>query len=157
MIVYTVVDDAVAARTPSVSPRTCGATDAGFAGSANRVLVMSAVAATAILSADDAIDSAGWYRLLGFEIEFMHRFSDHSPLFVGIGSGHAKLLLSEHRGDAPPNGLVYVRVDDLDAAAAAVGVSAEMQEWGIREAHALDPGGNRVRIAQFEGDLTARH
>ena len=124
--------------------------DAGFARSANRVLAMSAVAATAILYADDAIESAAWYRLLGFEIEFMHRFSDHSPLFVGIGSGEAKLLLSEHGGDAAPNGLVYIRVDDLDSAAAAVGVAAEMREWGIREAHAVDPGGNRVRIAQFE-------
>jgi len=116
---------------------------------------MGAVAATAILYADDAIESARWYRLLGFEIEFMHRFSDHSPLFVGIGSGEAKLLLSEHSGDASPNGIVYVRVDDLDAAAVAVGVSAEMREWGIREAHALDPGGNRVRIAQFESDTSA--
>ena len=116
---------------------------------------MSAVAATAILCADDAIESAAWYRLLGFEIEFMHRFSDESPLFVGIGSGEAKLLLSEHRGDAPPNGLVYVRVDDLDAAASAVGASAEMRAWGIREAHASDPGGNRVRIAQFDADTPA--
>ena len=116
---------------------------------------MSAVAATAILYANNAIESAGWYRLLGFEIEFMHRFSDHSPLFVGIGSGEARLLLSEHRGDAVPNGLVYVRVEDLDAAAAAVGASAEIREWGIREAHAIDPGGNRVRIAEFESDPSA--
>ena len=117
---------------------------------------MSAVAATAILYAEDAIESAGWYRLLGFEIEFMHRFSDHSPLFVGIGSGEARLLLSEHRGDARPDGLVYIRVDDLDAAAAAVGASAEMREWGIREAHAHDPAGNRVRIAEFESDSPTR-
>jgi Glyoxalase superfamily protein len=116
---------------------------------------MRALAATAILYADDAIESARWYGLLGFEIEFMHRLSDQSALFVGIGSGEAKLLLSEHRGDALPDGLVYVRVDDLDTAAAAVGVPAEMREWGIREAHAHDPGGNRVRIAQFETDSSA--
>ena len=113
---------------------------------------MTPVLATAILYADDAMASAAWYGLLGFEVEFTHRFSDDSPLFVGIGSNEAKLMLSEHRGDAVPDGLVYVRVDDLDEAAAAVGVPAEVQEWGIREAHAVDPGGNRVRIAQFAAE-----
>ena len=79
-----------------------------------------------------------------------HRFSDDSSLFVGIGSNDAKVMLSEHRGDAVPKGLLYVRVAHLDEAAAAVGVPAEMQKWGIREAHAVDPAGNRVRIAQFD-------
>jgi len=106
--------------------------------------------ATPILFAADATASAAWYEKLGFETEFTHRFDDHSPLFVGLVSGSARVMLSEHRGDAPPHGLVYVRVDDLDAAAVALGVVAELQEWGIREAHAVDPGGNRVRIAQFE-------
>jgi catechol 2,3-dioxygenase-like lactoylglutathione lyase family enzyme len=111
---------------------------------------VSARKATPILYANDAEASAAWYAKLGFEIEFTHRFDDHSPLFVGLVSGNAGIMLSEHRGDAVPNGLVYVSVDDLDGAAAAVGVPAEVQEWGIREAHAVDPGGNRVRIAQHE-------
>ena len=111
---------------------------------------MSARKATAILYADDAMASAAWYGKLGFEVEFTHRFDHHSPLFVGLVSGDAGIMLSEHRGDAVPNGLVYVSVDDLDEAAAALGVQAEDREWGIREAHAVDPGGNRVRIAQHE-------
>jgi catechol 2,3-dioxygenase-like lactoylglutathione lyase family enzyme len=111
---------------------------------------VSARKATAILYADDATASAAWYGKLGFEIDFTHRFDDHSPLFVGLVSGDAGIMLSEHRGDAVPNGLVYVSVDDLDEAAAALGVQAEVREWGIREAHAVDPGGNRVRIAQHE-------
>jgi hypothetical protein len=106
--------------------------------------------ATPILYADDATASAAWFGSLGFEIEFTHRFDDHSPLFVGLVSGDARIMLSEHRGDAPRHGLVYVRVDDLEEAAAALGVPAEVQEWGIREAHAVDPGGNRVRVAQLE-------
>ncbi len=111
---------------------------------------MGARSATAILYAGDAVASAGWYGKLGFEIEFTHRFDHHSPLFLGLVSDDARIMLSEHSGDAVPNGLLYVRVDDLDVAAAAVGVEAEGQEWGIREAHAVDPGGNRVRIAQHE-------
>jgi catechol 2,3-dioxygenase-like lactoylglutathione lyase family enzyme len=111
---------------------------------------MGARSATAILYARDAVASADWYGKLGFEIEFTHRFHHHSPLFVGLVSGDARIMLSEHSGDAVPNGLLYVRVDDLDAAAAAMGVEAEDREWGIREAHAVDPGGNRVRIAQYE-------
>jgi predicted enzyme related to lactoylglutathione lyase len=59
-------------------------------------------------------------------------------------------MLSEHRGDAPRDGLVYIRVDDLDEAANAVGARAEVKEWGIREAHVADPAGNRVRIAQSD-------
>ena len=70
--------------------------------------------------------------MLGFEVEFTHRFSDDSPLFVGIGSNDAKLMLSEHRGDAVPNGLLYVRVAHLDEAAAAVGVPAEMRVTSLR-------------------------
>ena len=106
--------------------------------------------ATPILYANDATVSAAWYAKLGFEIDFTHRFDDHSPLFVGLTSGDAGIMLSEHRGDAPRHGLVYVSVDDLDSAAAALGVPAEVQAWGIREAHAVDPGGNRVRIAQHQ-------
>jgi catechol 2,3-dioxygenase-like lactoylglutathione lyase family enzyme len=109
---------------------------------------VSARKATAILYADDAMASAAWYGKLGFEVDFTHRFDDQSPLFVGLVSGDAGIMLSEHRGDAVPNGLVYVSVDDLDDAAAALGVRPEDREWGIREAHAVDPGGNRVRIAQ---------
>ena len=71
-------------------------------------------------------------------------------LVGGRGRNDAKVMLSEHRGDAVPKGLLYVRVAHLDEAAAAVGVPAEMQKWGIREAHAVDPAGNRVRIAQFD-------
>jgi hypothetical protein len=115
---------------------------------------VSARSATAILYAVDATASAAWYAKLGFEIELTHRFDDHSPLFVGLTSGAAGLMLSEHRGDAVPNGLVYVSVDDLDGVAAALGIPAEVQAWGIREAHAVDPGGNRVRIAQHEEQVS---
>ena len=112
---------------------------------------MSARKATPILYADDAMASAAWYGKLGFEVEFTHRFDHHSPLFVGLVSGDAGIMLSEHRGDAVPNGLVYVvRSTTSTQAAAALGVQAEDREWGIREAHAVDPGGNRVRIAQHE-------
>ena len=111
---------------------------------------MGARSATPILYAVDATASAEWYGKLGFEIDFIHRFDDHSPLFVGIKSETAGLMLSEHRGDARPHGLVYVTVDDLDEAASAVGVPVELQEWGIREAHAVDPSGNRVRVAQHQ-------
>jgi hypothetical protein len=93
--------------------------------------------------------SAAWYQRLGFAFEFLHRLGDGSPLVVGICSGDAKLLLSEHSGDAKRDGLVYVRVDDLNEAARAVGISVEVREWGgTREAHAVDPAGNRVRVAQ---------
>ena len=101
---------------------------------------------TPILYARDAMASAEWYAKLGFEVSGLHRFDDDSPLWLTLQTGDLWLFLSEHDGDARPDGLVYLHFDDVDAAAAAVGVEAEDREWGMREAWATDPAGNRVRL-----------
>ncbi len=99
-----------------------------------------------ILRVSDAAAAVEWYRRLGFEHVFEHRFEPHLPAYVGIRREGAQIHLSEHTGDARPHGLVYVWVDDVDAVAAEFGVTVDEQPWG-REITLVDPDGNRLRVA----------
>ncbi len=95
----------------------------------------------------DAEASAAWYARLGFEVEWTHRFGEQFPLFVSIRRGEeSRIFLSEHEGDAQPNGLIYLYVDDLDAVAGKFGVPIHEAEYGMREAQLTDPDGNRIRV-----------
>lgn len=100
-----------------------------------------------ILRVADASRAVAWYRLLGFEQLFEHRFEPHLPAYVGIRRETAQIHLSEHVGDANPHGLVYIWVDDIDAVGVEFGVAVDDQPWG-REIDLTDPDGNRVRLAE---------
>ena len=68
------------------------------------------------------------------------------PLYVGLVRDDARVHLSEHTGDARPHTLIYLWVPDVDAAAAACGVTAiHDNEWG-RDFEVRDPDGNRIRV-----------
>ncbi|HET9344300.1 MAG TPA: glyoxalase superfamily protein [Candidatus Limnocylindrales bacterium] len=94
----------------------------------------------------DADASLAWYRRLGFEESFRHRFAAGMPLFIGLRRADAELFLSEHRGDAPPSSLAYLRVDDVESVAAEFGVAVEDTDYGLREVELVDPDGNRIRV-----------
>lgn len=64
-------------------------------------------------------------------------------LFLKRGDTH--LHLSEHKGDATPDTLVYFYVNDVDAIASEFGVVVEEQPWA-REISLTDQDGNRLRI-----------
>jgi len=102
--------------------------------------------ATPFLRVADARASTDWYARLGFAFEFDHRFEPGLPLFVSVRRGQARLFLSEHTGDARPNTLVYLEVDDVDAIGAEFGVVPETAPWNMREVELVDPDGNRLRI-----------
>ena len=71
-----------------------------------------------------------WYRRLGYKQEWEHRFEPGFPAFVSVArDGGSRLFLSEHKGDARPDTLVYLRVTDLDAIASEFGVGIEQQPW----------------------------
>ncbi len=103
-----------------------------------------------ILRVSDAAAAAAWYRRLGFEQVFAHRFEAGLPAYVGLRRDGAQIHLSEHTGDAQPFGLVYVWVDDVDEIAAEFGVAVDEEPWA-REAQLVDPDGNRLRVAQPAG------
>lgn len=98
-----------------------------------------------ILRVDDSERAVAWYQRLGFAKTDEHRFEPHLPAFVTIDRGSIRLFLSEHEGDAPRNGLVYLFVDDVDAIARAFGVEIETAPWA-REIELRDPDGNRLWI-----------
>jgi hypothetical protein len=100
-----------------------------------------------ILRVADASRAVAWYRRLGFEQVFEHRFEPHLPAYVGIRREAAQLHLSEHTGDANPHGLVYIWIDDVDAVGVEFGVAVDDQPWA-REINLVDPDGNRLRLAE---------
>ena len=98
-----------------------------------------------VLRVADAAAAVAWYGRLGFTKEWEHRFEPGLPAFVSVARGRVRLFLSEHRGDARPDTLVYLRVGDVDAVATEFGVAVAQAPWG-REVELRDLDGNRLRI-----------
>ncbi|WP_026929397.1 bleomycin resistance protein [Glycomyces tenuis] len=99
-----------------------------------------------ILRVEDAAAAVRWYERLGFTKRWEHRFEPGLPAFAEVARGEVALFLSEHEGDAHPDGVVYLRLNDVDDIAARFGTRAEDTEWGTREFELRDPDGNRLRI-----------
>lgn len=99
-----------------------------------------------VLRVTDADRACTWYGRLGFEREWEHRFEPSLPAFVSlVRDNETRVFLSEHLGDAPPEGLVYLRVPDVEVVARKLGAETTEQPWG-RELHLTDPDGNRIRV-----------
>jgi catechol 2,3-dioxygenase-like lactoylglutathione lyase family enzyme len=107
-----------------------------------------------VLRIADAARALAWYGRLGFVEEWTHRFEPGLPAFVSVRRGPpgegVRIFLSEHRGDAPENGLLYLRVADVAPLAAEFGV--EVEDAGPRlEVSLKDPDGNRIRAGAVTG------
>lgn len=100
-----------------------------------------------ILHVKDGQKTAHWYARLGFEIEGEHRFGPGMPLYLFLRRGTNAIHLSEHRGDARPDTLMYFYVYNLEEIAHTFDVTIEQQPWG-REVQLTDPDGNRFRIGE---------
>jgi catechol 2,3-dioxygenase-like lactoylglutathione lyase family enzyme len=98
-----------------------------------------------ILRVADAAAAVAWYGRLGFSQEWEHRFEPGMPAFVSVARGGMRLFLSEHRGDARPDTLLYLRVANVEAIAAEFEVTPGDAPWA-REIELRDPDGNRLRI-----------
>ncbi len=104
----------------------------------------------AIIRVADAELAVAWYARLGFVKTWEHRFAPDLPAFVTVMRGPLRLFLSEHAGDATPDTLLYLWVDDLDAIAREFDTRPEPAGWDptVREIELADPDGNRLRIGQ---------
>ncbi len=100
-----------------------------------------------VLRVRDADIAVKWYERLGFRKEWEHQFEPGFPWFVSVARGRARLYLSEHAGDARPDTLVHLYVQDIDAVSAEFGVAVDEDGLAGRECALVDPDGNRLRVA----------
>jgi catechol 2,3-dioxygenase-like lactoylglutathione lyase family enzyme len=102
--------------------------------------------ATPVLRIADATRAVAWYRRLGYDQEWEHRFEPGFPAFVSISrNGEARIFLSEHTGDAVPDGLIYLQIREIESIAIEFDAEIVAQPWG-REVQLIDPDGNRLRV-----------
>lgn len=115
---------------------------------------MSLGAPTPILRMFDENKAREFYiDYLGFAIEFEHRFSKDSPLYIGIIRDGCTLHLSEHHGDGTPGTFVRIPATGLEDLAKALqsknykygkpGMPQEMP-WGTTELNVVDPFNNKL-------------
>ena len=64
-----------------------------------------------------------------------------------VARGRLHLYLSEHTGDARPNTLIHLYVDDIDAVSKEFGIPVDEDGLAGRECDLEDPDGNRLRVA----------
>jgi hypothetical protein len=100
-----------------------------------------------ILYVKNGYETAKWYARLGFDVEGEHRFALDLPLYMFLRRGPCALHLSEHKGDARANSLMYFYVNSVDEIAAEFDAKIVDQPWA-REIHLTDPDGNRLRIGE---------
>ncbi|MFV0257545.1 MAG: glyoxalase superfamily protein [Acidimicrobiales bacterium] len=98
-----------------------------------------------IIKVAKASVAADWYQRLGFEVTFIQQYSEEFPAYIGLRRGPIQLHLSEHAGDATPDTLLYLMVDDVDAVAGEFGVEPSDGIFGSN-VELTDPDGNRVRV-----------
>ncbi len=99
-----------------------------------------------ILHVADARKATKWYARLGFSLESEHQFGPGMPIYAFLKRGENSLHLSEHKGDAKPDTLVYFYVEDINAIVKEFRVASKEQPWGLCEVALTDPDGNRWRI-----------
>ena len=92
--------------------------------------------------------------LLGFRIDWEHRFEPGFPLYMQVSRSGARLHISEHNGDGTPGTVVSVNMTGLDAFHAelkAKGSHAGIEPGPAPDMRTLqiwDPFGNRLRFAE---------
>jgi catechol 2,3-dioxygenase-like lactoylglutathione lyase family enzyme len=99
-----------------------------------------------VLYVEDARRAVAWYARLGFRNE-EHQFEPGFPWFVSVARGPARLYLSEHKGDARPDTLIHLYVNDIDTVSAEFDVPVDEEGLAGRECALEDPDGNRLRVA----------
>ncbi len=90
--------------------------------------------------------------VLGFSLDWVHRYGDGFPAYIQVTRGNCTLHLSEHQGDATPGSAVHVDMRGLDELHAEVlakrrpEVRPDIEEapWGARVMNVTDPFGNRI-------------
>ena len=100
-----------------------------------------------VLHVEEAGRAVAWYERLEFRKEWEHQFEPGFPLFVSVARGNVRLYLSEHMGDARPDTLIHLYVNDIDTVSKEFGIPVDEEGLAGRECDLVDPDGNRLRVA----------
>ena len=110
---------------------------------------------TPVLRIFDITKAKAFYvDLLGFHIDWEHRFEPSFPLYMQVSRGGVRLHLSEHHGDGTPGSAVFIDMTGLDAFHAEL--KAKGSHAGIepgpnphmRVLRLWDPFGSQLRFAE---------
>ncbi|HEX3405984.1 MAG TPA: glyoxalase superfamily protein [Caulobacteraceae bacterium] len=111
--------------------------------------------ATPVLRIFDIAKAKAFYvDLLGFHIDWEHRFEPSFPLYMQVSRGGIRLHLSEHHGDGTPGSAVFIDMIGLEAFHAEL--KAKGSHAGIepgpnphmRVLRLWDPFGSQLRFAE---------
>ncbi|HEY2708324.1 MAG TPA: glyoxalase superfamily protein [Caulobacteraceae bacterium] len=103
---------------------------------------------------DVAKAKAFYVDLLGFQLDWEHRFEPGFPLYMQVSRAGIRLHLSEHHGDGTPGTVVWINLTGLDALHAelrAKGSHAGIEEGpnpDMRVLKVWDPFGSTIRFAE---------
>ena len=101
-----------------------------------------------------------YVEVLGFKIDWEHRFEPNFPVFMQVSRDGMAVFLSEHTGDCPVGGLVHFYVPDVDAwheefqaRGAIIRETPNECLQGVRSMAIEDPDGNKLMIhTRLPGD-----
>src|ERR1700727_2050551 len=99
-----------------------------------------------VLHVEEAARAVAWYERLGFAKEWEHQFEPGFPWFVSVARGRVRIFLSEHTGDARPDTLFHLYVNDIDAVSKEFAVAIDEDGLAGRQCDLEDPDGNRLRV-----------
>jgi catechol 2,3-dioxygenase-like lactoylglutathione lyase family enzyme len=99
--------------------------------------------------------SKAYYReVLGFVVDWEHRFEPHFPVFMSVTRDGMQIYLTAHDGDCQVGGLVHFVIADVDAwhrevrAHGANVTEAPNNDLGFRNMTVADPDGNQLRFME---------
>lgn len=104
---------------------------------------------------DEAKAREFYVDFLGFEIDWEHRFSENSPLYMQVSRAGMGLHLSGHHGDATPGSNIFVTMHGVHAyQRELVSKDYRFLRPGVEELpwgdvmEVIDPFGNRIRFCE---------
>ena len=108
---------------------------------------------------DEAKAREFYVDLLGFSVDWEHRFAEDFPLYLQVSKDQCILHLSEHHGDASPGTAIRIDTDDVVAMNLALQdkhyryakPGVEETPWQTKEMGITDPFGNRLIFVERLG------
>lgn len=93
---------------------------------------------------------------LGFKIDWEHKFSDSSPIYMQVSRDGIVLHLSEHHGDCTPGSKAYITIDDAREFHREICAKnykcnhpgLEMAPWNAPCFEVIDPFSNKLLITE---------